>query len=769
MASFLVDRHSPIRSGIAPKLRHRSRQSESENCAGETPSASVEDNDSTPESRKSERNGDVAQEANAADSDSLEKQKDKNKSLLSYFMTELMRDYRLEGDASEFVERRDRVYTSVNTPMNLEKFCAFGFLQCLDSILYMVTLLPLRIIVALIRLLTYPCAVVFTGSRRVLDGAQVCDILKGVILIVSCVIIDNVVDMSMIYHMVRKQSIFKFYVFYNMLDVMDKLISGFGQDVLDSLYWTAVEPHGRKREHFGTLFHLIFAIVYVVIHTTMIVIQAIILNVAFNSRSKNLLTIIVSSNFVEIKGNLFKRLDKNNLCQITYSDVRERFHYLVILLFIFIRNLEGYKWNWDLVQPTLVMGFNVVLVEVIVDWIKHAFITKFNELSANSYADFALGLAQDIASSQKKHAFTNFSDQVCRRMGFTPMPLICLLFVVCNRCFTITGPLPWLLVFLFYLCLMSTKVLISIVLLGWAQRLLTERDRTTKATGTVVNSQVMPRKEDKGPHAKGKAEAVTETPIPVIITTRPLTPQSSMAINTDSAMVADSESFISVIHPDGISSISPFQHEMSVLHPDKEYVILNDTVLSNTQGQDFEVMSAADKFAPLSDKEVNFLQVGDPSPSVSASYSSHTNSVSHSTSDSVDPEMIFDAVEDVSTTAFVPAVLDFQTHSFPVDESPSKSMATHVTSNSQLAIRSLQNHLLSSTIHLPGCPRLNQSDPVDEACECLNISVVNSLEHFNVSSLPTFDDVNKNASEAQEVEDCESLSGLSASLSADAF
>ena len=46
--------------------------------------------------------------------------------------------------------------------------------------------------------------------------------------------------------------------------VMDKLISGFGQDVLDSLYWTAVEPRGpgRRREHFGTLFHLAIAIVY---------------------------------------------------------------------------------------------------------------------------------------------------------------------------------------------------------------------------------------------------------------------------------------------------------------------------------------------------------------------------------------------------------------------------------------------------------------------------------------------------------------------------
>lgn len=50
--------------------------------------------------------------------------------------------------------------------------------------------------------------------------------------------------------------------------------------------------------------------------------------------------------FVEIKGNLFKRLDKNNLCQITYGDIKERFHYLVLLLFVFIRNMKDMHWSW---------------------------------------------------------------------------------------------------------------------------------------------------------------------------------------------------------------------------------------------------------------------------------------------------------------------------------------------------------------------------------------------------------------------------------------
>lgn len=68
-------------------------------------------------------------------------------------------------------------------------------------------------------------------------------------------------------HVIKKFRLFNRFILTSVLfllfQVMDKLVSGFGQDVLDSLYWTAVEPRGRKREHFGTLFHLIFAIVYV--------------------------------------------------------------------------------------------------------------------------------------------------------------------------------------------------------------------------------------------------------------------------------------------------------------------------------------------------------------------------------------------------------------------------------------------------------------------------------------------------------------------------
>ena len=63
----------------------------------------------------------------------------------------------------------------------------------------------------------------------------------------------------------KSQSIIKLYIFYNMLEVGDKLMSSFGQDSLDALHWTATEPRRRKRQHLGTLPHFFLASVYVCI------------------------------------------------------------------------------------------------------------------------------------------------------------------------------------------------------------------------------------------------------------------------------------------------------------------------------------------------------------------------------------------------------------------------------------------------------------------------------------------------------------------------
>ncbi|XP_063046803.1 transmembrane anterior posterior transformation protein 1 homolog isoform X2 [Engraulis encrasicolus] len=384
-------------------------------------------------------------------------------SLLRFMCAELTRGYFLEHNEAKYTERRERVYTCMRIPGELERLMTFGIFLCLDAFLYVFTLLPLRTFLALLRFLTIPCCGL--GGARLLQPAQVCDLLKGLIMIL-CFCMMHYVDYSMMYHLIRGQSVIKLYIIYNMLEVADRLFSSFGQDILDALYWTATEPKSRKRAHIGVIPHFFMAVFYVFLHTVLIMVQASTLNVAFNSHNKSLLTIMMSNNFVEIKGSVFKKFEKNNLFQMSNSDIKERFTNYILMLIVCLRNMEQFSWNADhlwVLCPDVLM---VILSEIAVDVIKHAFITKFNDITADVYSEYKASLAFELMSSRQQNAYTDYSDSVARRMGFIPLPLAVLLIRVVISCVKIQGALSTVCLLLFYLGLITLKVLNSIVLLG---------------------------------------------------------------------------------------------------------------------------------------------------------------------------------------------------------------------------------------------------------------------------------------------------------------
>ncbi|XP_033829954.1 transmembrane anterior posterior transformation protein 1 homolog [Periophthalmus magnuspinnatus] len=401
--------------------------------------------------------------SHASDATSEQQEHSSDPSLSRFICTELTSGYFLEHNEAKYTEQRERVYTCMRIPKELEKLMLFGFFLCMDAFLYAFTLLPLRVLLATLRLLTLPCCG-FSGSR-LLQPAQVCDMLKGLILLL-CYSMMHYVDYAMMYHLIRGQSVIKLYLIYNMLEVADRLFSSIGQDVLDALYWTATEPKARKRDNIGVIPHFIMAVFYVFLHAILIMVQASTLNVAFNSHNKSLLTIMMSNNFVEIKANVFKKFGKNNLFQMSNSDIKERFTSYILLLIVVLRNLEQMAWNmghlWKLI-PTIVM---VVISEVAVDIIKHAFITKFNNIRAEVYSEYRASLAFDLLSSRQKNAYTDYSDSVARRMGFIPLPSAVLLIRVVMTSVKVQGALAYTCVFLLYLGLLTLKVLNSIVLLG---------------------------------------------------------------------------------------------------------------------------------------------------------------------------------------------------------------------------------------------------------------------------------------------------------------
>lgn len=56
-------------------------------------------------------------------------------------------------------------------------------------------------------------------------------------------------------------------------------------------------------------------------HTLVMIYQMISLNVAVNSYDNALYTLLVSNQFVEIKGSVFKKFEKDNLFQITCAGI----------------------------------------------------------------------------------------------------------------------------------------------------------------------------------------------------------------------------------------------------------------------------------------------------------------------------------------------------------------------------------------------------------------------------------------------------------------
>ncbi|XP_032128946.1 transmembrane anterior posterior transformation protein 1 homolog isoform X2 [Sapajus apella] len=419
-------------------------------------------------------------------------------SLLRFLSAELTRGYFLEHNEAKYTERRERVYTCLRIPRELEKLMVFGIFLCLDAFLYVFTLLPLRVFLALFRLLTLPCYGL--RDRRLLQPAQVCDILKGVILVI-CYFMMHYVDYSMMYHLIRGQSVIKLYIIYNMLEVADRLFSSFGQDILDALYWTATEPKERKRAHIG---------------------------------------------FVEIKGSVFKKFEKNNLFQMSNSDIKERFTNYVLLLIVCLRNMEQFSWNPDhlwVLFPDVCM---VIASEIAVDIVKHAFITKFNDITADVYSEYRASLAFDLVSSRQKNAYTDYSDSVARRMGFIPLPLAVLLIRVVTSSIKVQGILSYACVILFYFGLISLKILNSIVLLGKSCQYVKEAKMEEKLSNPPPNStpgKPSSKSQSKCKHSQGLS---TEENLSASVTNQPVHQKENV---TPLLVTSNSDQFLTT--PDG--------------------------------------------------------------------------------------------------------------------------------------------------------------------------------------------------------------------------
>ncbi|GAA5900861.1 hypothetical protein JCM8208_004629 [Rhodotorula glutinis] len=386
--------------------------------------------------------------------------------------------FTVEMDGEEGV-KGERVTNFLAVPQELEKIIIFGVFICLDSFLYTFTILPLRAFAALARLVSneaHNVVRVLRGARattrkRTLRLSHKCDLVKAAILGGTLVLLHKVTDASKMYHGVRGQETIKLYVLFNVLEIADRLCCSFGQDLQDSLF--SRQTLGRRTD--GSRPHLrpaalgALTLAYVVAHSVVLFYQLITLNVAVNSYSNALLTLLLSNQFVEIKGSVFKKFEKENLFQLTCADIVERFQLGLMLFIISLRNLIARSSLPSLsllsylpsLSPSslpplslpallslLHQSFSPAVVvlcsECAVDWLKHAFITKFNHIRPGVYGRFVDVLCKDLVTGagsgggRRTHEGEPFVDQsplVSRRLGFAALPLGCLVVRVISQAF----------------------------------------------------------------------------------------------------------------------------------------------------------------------------------------------------------------------------------------------------------------------------------------------------------------------------------------------
>lgn len=403
--------------------------------------------------------------------------------------------------------RIEKLMNFLSLPLYLEGALWFGSFACLDGWLWNFTILPIRFLTALWLLLLYWMKLIgeivasFAKSWLRPETAQLeaqqrkpsesepqsantttptvppdpkkdskrrrlaalakrrktsdlqpnhkADLLKGAVVIFSCWILMEF-DASRMYHSIRGQNAIKLYVIYSVLEVGDKLLSAIGQDIFECLFSRESlerRPDGTSKvlRPFG---FFLLALGYNVLHATALFYQVITLNVAVNSYSNSLITLLLSNQFVEIKTTVFKRIEKENLFQMACADVVERFQLWLMLIIIASRNLVeigldgllgvgGFgltglvsaaglglpsttqpmntgvpnasatsssggmflpksftifpKWTGQVMGPFLL----VLGSEMLVDWLKHAYITKFNNIKPQIYSRYLDVLAKD--------------------------------------------------------------------------------------------------------------------------------------------------------------------------------------------------------------------------------------------------------------------------------------------------------------------------------------------------------------------------------------
>eukprot|EP00756_Hemistasia_phaeocysticola_P048124 Hpha_TRINITY_DN22564_c0_g1::TRINITY_DN22564_c0_g1_i1::g.185086::m.185086 len=353
-------------------------------------------------------------------------------------------------------------------PHSVERFLLFGILVCVDDLLWCLAVLPLNVVTAVPRLLWGTLGLLWGGSLPRSNA-----FVRWLLLMVSTLLFawNPVFDLDYVrvYHWTRQEPVLKLYVLFTVWEIFDKLLCGVAPDVLESLRVRRL-PVQRAYSRFG------FCVVVTTIHAAVILSQCATLNAALNSDT-TLFSLLVSQNFAELKISVFKSSSREVLFQTACNDASERVKYLVFLVVVFTRS-NGQDCGGVAMRDIMLL----FVMEMIVDWVKHFFITRHNAITADVYDDFAYSLARSVlAGSAPRSMGGEASTQwVAHKVGFCAFPVVVVfLRSAAQRVWRNLrhGDVEYIVVagLLLWGWLLLIKLAVNLLCVGWAARIVEAR------------------------------------------------------------------------------------------------------------------------------------------------------------------------------------------------------------------------------------------------------------------------------------------------------
>lgn len=190
-----------------------------------------------------------------------------------------------------------------------------GLLICLNSLLYIFTILPIN----------------------TLKNPSSANYLRCLLILSVSVILSYFYSTSRLYHDLKEQDFVKLSALYNMIGIADQLLMPYGKLALKTLF-----SHSRfevKIKNFIT------TLIYLILHTLHQSMALTVFEVALNSTTSTLMLVVITSAFVELKITVFKKTDHRALYQILCNDFIDRLQLLIYLFTILIKAIISARTN----------------------------------------------------------------------------------------------------------------------------------------------------------------------------------------------------------------------------------------------------------------------------------------------------------------------------------------------------------------------------------------------------------------------------------------